>query len=866
MKYSRSKTLSALLAVASASVIAAPSALAVNPPNLCPTQAVGVPSRPGPPKWKTFDAGDVVDTHVDDPRWNLAGGKNFASGGAKAPLQTRMLWANENGHNFLYLSFLVNITPAAGQSITAGRDIYVGFKPPTSFDPQVVDPTYPAGVEHSYIFQFHLNNTIASGNPTTDFIAPTRCDVDATCGDGPSSTGPTNFWRVFADYDDAHAVTCADTTAGSVSGEEFRPIVPDAANPHMSLDKFAWADTGVAYWKLDATPTFPTMKNQWVIQLRVPVVSATGNNNMRQGIVEGSQIWFEATADLGAVNRTSVAAWPRPPELTTHVCQKRAFNALVGLIHPDLGATGKWSNLTLINDASAAPAECGGVALDQQDIGVVFNPAAGTDFGDKNTHLDTTLSAVDSGGTSQPNEIVARIKSTTGADISGNFIARFRLANWGAAASDPDDKQFTDIPGAENGVCADGATGTAPNCGPATVKGTPTTSRTALHFSWKLTPTQMCQYQVNPKPAGVTCGGCLCTATGAACDRTTDQGVQSTSGGTTSSCVTLRLEHQCVMVEVDAPSSNVDFVNRSHWNNLEFHHTSAIAQEARIDVRGLPAAPGQTTQDVYLVVMPRNMPEKLPAPSTGVDYLRRRTDEAMRALARPYIEDAQRLPPSDRDKIASELKRPPIDAIVNHEGGDEGHRKPNEDELVVMRAAQLMPAVDFDKAQALLDVALMKDGPGQAEAATHRLVDVLGPDAAADIVPTLDIYAFYRVDPPGVKTQALYLPMTSFSMILFHEATPLEGLHWEIDGFKKVGANIYHQVIPVERIRQIRIRAQAQEAGEAPIPPGNPRWPCGCCGGPNCGTLAGLSNTGPGLIAGVFIFGRRRKKRGPRLS
>src|SRR5262249_39153829 len=158
-----------------------------------------------------------------------------------------------------------------------------------------------------------------------------------------SSTNPKNFWRVFASFNDAHSISCTDTVAGSITGEQFRPIIFDTMNPHPQLDSFEWTPN-IAYWKIDGSPTFQGMQNQWAIQMRIPVLPNDGTSNMRKGIIEGSSIWFEGTADLNG-SRASIANWPRAPELTTHVCQKRAGGVLTSLVHPDLGLSGKWSNL-----------------------------------------------------------------------------------------------------------------------------------------------------------------------------------------------------------------------------------------------------------------------------------------------------------------------------------------------------------------------------------------------------------------------------------------------------------------------------------------------------------------------------------------
>jgi hypothetical protein len=107
--------------------------------------------------------------------------------------------------------------------------------------------------------------------------------------------------------------------------------------------------------------------------------------------------------------------------------------------------------------------------------------------------------------------------------------------------------------------------------------------------------------------------------------------------------------------------------------------------------------------------------------------------------------------------------------------------------------------------------------------------------------------------------------MTSFSLFLSHENT-LSGIRYQIDGADQVGANVYHLRIPVGNARKIQVRAQALGDNEPPLPRGNASWPCagGCaaCGGVNrsCGLIAALGSGGPGLLACVWVVGRRRKQ------
>src|SRR5262245_25405650 len=104
-------------------------ASAVPARNVCVPQAVGVPSRSGPPDWMGWTGGTgLVDPALDDPRWLGASGQTFSTGGAIAPLHTRMLWAQIGATRYLYLSFLVDLDGVTGGGLSTPRDIFVGFR------------------------------------------------------------------------------------------------------------------------------------------------------------------------------------------------------------------------------------------------------------------------------------------------------------------------------------------------------------------------------------------------------------------------------------------------------------------------------------------------------------------------------------------------------------------------------------------------------------------------------------------------------------------------------------------------------------------------------------------------------------------
>src|SRR5262249_59849109 len=96
---------------------------------------------------------------------------------------------------------------------------------------------------------------------------------------------------------------------------------------------------------------------------------------------------------------------------------------------------------------------------------------------------------------------------------------------------------------------------------------------------------------------------------------TNDGAKRAGSGGT---CGPARNTHQCIQVELRG--GNVDFESRSVYRNMNFQALSKTEREAIIDVAGLPVAPGQKEQEVWLVAMPRNMPSSFKA-AAGAERL-----------------------------------------------------------------------------------------------------------------------------------------------------------------------------------------------------------------------------------------------------
>src|SRR5205814_6583034 len=116
-------------------------------------------------------------------------------------------------------------------------------------------------------------------------------------------------------------------------------------------------------------------------------------------------------------------------------------------------------------------------------------------------------------------------------------------------------------------------------------------------------------------------------------------------------------------------------------------------------------------------------------------------------------------------------------------------------------ALRIMPEKDVEVVVGLIQLVV---GHQKAADLNVDTVATLGPDEAAGVVPTLEIYPFYQ---PGGQGN-VYLPMTAFSVFLGHDGT-MAGIDWVIDGATQVGQNIYHLSIPVGFARKIRVRAQA---------------------------------------------------------
>jgi|GEM_PF-3423333 len=848
--------------------VSAGSALAGATPahNVCVPYALGVPTRNQPPKWVAWagSSGDV-DTGLDDPRWQGAVGHSFGLGAAKAPLQMRALWSDRGG-DYLYMSFIMDLEGLATAGTEAPRDLFLGFHRAAAYDPGT--PAVPEDDEYGYIFQFHLKT-----GDSAALVEPVHCarpvdSVPGTTHDGCSEAAstPKDYWALFVDNNQPG--TCAG------AAREFTPMHGAGLSAPLTWMSDQQA---VRYWKISTA-------NRWAIQLRLPLVNA--GRPITEGIDRTSTFWYQATAQTTAGNFSNVGWWPR--ESSPSLCYSTAGGGVIdqqALADPD-----HYSRMKLLTTDPADRSGCdGGIRIETAGIGALADYTGdAAAAAAESLSGDVFFKAVRPDGvTPVVNTVIAQIQNTSSAIINQPLMARFRLALWGSTSWT--DSKWLDmrstIPttaGQQPGICLGNSDpNAADTCNPS-VSLAPG-GKAAFTFHWTIgdaTATggigasEYCKFGLSPPAAVGTCGACSCTGAGAQCDLSTDTGTRSSRGSSTTSfwpCVSAYRDHQCMLVELTAPggptAGNVNFEQQSAWNNMNFGQMSVLAREALIDARALPTKPGQQQQDIYLIAMARNMPAVIPGGATsGATYVREQTLARAETIAAPYLQDLDQRPPGQIAEIAAKLRQSATHITLEHATRIAAAASTNEDakrfrERVqrVARALQIMPEPDAKRVTALLQLVLANKN---AEDLSKAVVAAVGPVEAAGIVPTLEIYPFYQPLGEGHG----YLPMTAFTVFLSHEGA-MTGMTWLIDGATKVGENMYHLQLPVGFARRIQVRAQAIESTNE-LTPQNASWPCagGCaCGGGaqrRCGLLSVVGNTAPGLIAGVLVIRRRKKRPG----
>ncbi|TMQ19261.1 MAG: hypothetical protein E6J91_06515 [Deltaproteobacteria bacterium] len=811
--------------------------------NVCVPPAIGVPFRNGPPQWLNWTGGTLVDPSLDDPRWLGATGHAFADGGALAPLQSRILWTTISGQKYLMMSFLVDLEGLTGAGVATPRDLFVGFRRPAVFTngtPQTDDD------EYAYIFQFHLTSGAIAGLAT-----PTHCTDYNNCAETP---GPgTDFWRVFVDRDQAPQ-NCT-TATGTVSGPGFLPLTgsgPNGAPITWMTNPAAPDQDAVRYWKLGSGTGIPVpIENRWAVQIRMKV-AATDNEPLEHGIPPSSTFWYQGTAQVAAVGGGDYAAtgwWPR--ELTTSICIKSSAPNL--LVHPQLGdatscpASGppcspdNYSRFTTFS--GSAPAGCdAGLSIDSRYIGAVNNPAAGTDF--------STVALTTSFKATGKNVVIAQVVNLDPvSDVTAPILARFRLAGWGSEPwiTPTEHGVWKDMRGAENGVCG---TGPAPSC-----NSTPAPPpfviphyvdadhdnkadhRAAIHFDWTLGDdpqmgqSEFCKWSLKPPsaaPSDPGCTPCDCKAastpaTPNLCDdksaTSTDVGTRSTVG-TNTACVSKRIEHECIFVELSAPMGGANFAQQSFWNQPAVPGHLPVRDAAQ----HAPDDPRRGDRRRALCPPPGAVARRGRggAVHPGDAAKLRRQDPGRHPQARPA---ARRRRGGRRAALGRR-------AAAGSAGLPRPHRAHRE------RARHHGPARFRADDRAAPDRQDPQGDRGRPQRGRGARGGARGSRRHRADARDLPVLSPARRRPGAAADDRVH-------------GVPQPRRHDDRQGYA----------------RKIQVRAQAI-TGDA-LPPPNPNWPCagGCpgCGGAsrNCGLVTMLGNTTPGLIAGVLVIRRRRKKQKP---
>jgi hypothetical protein len=855
---------------------------------MCAARADGVPALFVPPTWRDFTASGApacgtggIDCSFDDPRWRGATALTYtsASGSANPPVQFRTVWQGSGASRALYLQWVIRIGVAG--AIGNAHDLFVAFERPDT-------AALTAGQQRAYVVKLHLyldpSAAVTPVGPTGGFIGnPSQC----TTLPGTDCPADKDYFAVFQNFQGAGGVPVgAGEICSTISGDPYRfEYVSGAAGAP------AWLAHSVQYERRCSGATAGTC-DTWVVSMRVPLVDVAAtrpNDILGAGIehdaanVKVPGLWYQV--DLGAYDPgtgfvdATIDSWPRhDAETVAGPTDPWCVGATPDLYFKDsdddngggLGSGPKpWAKLyAWNNDTSGRPADCfGGIALTPDDVGNLVRgfgtaaPSATTVLGGT---LDRAFKAYVSSSNRATNAVIARPRNNGAALTAVKLKARFRLAMWGVQPGTG--ATWNDVPGSSaTGVCASGSGATCSGVDVAAG------SKAVIQFDWSVGGAtdpvdaagalEMCQFGIAPPAAtGFTCLDCAISPP-TACDPVNAPascGTEVESGGRPVTACTRKLwDHQCMLVELDSDSA-ANIENQSVYQNMDVRPMSEVAREATISVRGLAAIPGAKGEQVYLVVMPRNMPASTGGAVDGVQLVQRNAATARDRLLRPYRRATEGLDPERvKELIIAVRQLPPAPPGMGPE-------------VITPPDNQDFPRADLPLAAGLMEpaqraVAERLDGFSRFNASaqdfTESALATFDDITATTIVPTLDVYAFRRG--PGRQLE----PLTSFSLVVHHDG-PLYGITWEIDNAQRINRNLFRVDMPVGHRTRVRVRAMAKESSNDQQLPGKQHWPCpgGCCGPRYCSEPdVALGNGLPIGVAGLIVLrGRRRRRSGGR--
>jgi hypothetical protein len=836
---------------------------------MCAPRAGGVPFwKPAAPKWREFggapatadciasstDATTEVttDCHWDDPRWRGSAALAYktASGSANPPVQFRTLWSPEGGR-YLFVQWVVRVGIFGRPG--NNHDLFFAFERPAA-------ASLPIGHKRAHFVKLHISADSTTGLRNS---YPIVCDPDILDGDTGACPSDDDHYSIYTN-------TQIDA-GGGIGGPEVQGCGGFVGNGMTFRGRATgepWFDGAIQIQRKCDGATC----DLWTVSLRIPMIAADSStvdpfSGPTGGIEEGSNFWYQVDLQAAAGSTARLDSWPRLDDAETENPTCRTTGSTQRYIQRDLDAAAGWSKLTLWDGYSTRPDDCfDGFSITPDAIGTLVRDAGTPAPADIITpSLDYRFKLYTSGTTRATNHVVARAINNGDPETNVQLKARFRFAQWGVQpwTTHGAEAVWSPVPGSTpTGVCSVAG---SPTCG--AIASVPVGGKVGMSFDWNIGGNdgtidslaevqELCRYGLTPPNPPYSCKPCTLTSP--------DDGVQGFDGTNSHACELRLWDHQCMLVELDADSA-VNFETQSIYKNMNIRQMSEVSREAVISVAGLPPIPGATEEEIYLVVMPRNISAVLPGGTTGMSLVQKEAAQARDNLMRPYREAAKVLTP-EQYRAAAEMVRARDFGGAGYGGLSYGGLDPAVYEAPLAKdfpQADLSTGVDL-MPRGLQFVAAYLDGASRwsttAETFTEQTIATLDDITATTIVPTLDVYAYRKG-----KSGAL-IPMTSFSLVVHHEG-PLLGVTWEIDGALKISPNVFRVIMPLHHKRDIRVRVMAKESAGEKQKKGDEKWPCppgGCCQKQCVATrpdVAAVNFGLPMLAVGAVIMGRRRRKK-----
>lgn len=513
-----------------------------------------------------------------------------------------------------------------------------------------------------------------------------------------------------------------DSPAGNLSDHAPGKITSyqraGSSGASNSLANQTWMTESTRTW-LVVHPGAPDTY-EWIVNMRVPILSA-GTINPAAAAAGGGinlsgasfKLFFAIAADQGQQIGVSPSYWPR--EQVQPGIAIGADGALQN-VYPNPSI---WDDVHLGTGG-------GGVSLDPLNVGTT-NTDPGTGLpAPSQIHVSLTAPT-------PVNHLYAKPYNGTAGTIAAHRIfATFRTANWGSQ----------------------------------------------IPWSWQFAPGATPWQEItdgNPPPNARNNAAQI--ASGAYGQIAFDWQISTAEAANWVGPAASKMTHQCMLVTLTAPGTDLDFVNDSVYRNMDFVKTSVFNRQVEISLEGLPkprfALPG-VTKDVFVFVNAHNMPKSTPAGQLHPVLDLKQTFKTGEAIAQPHLVGLA----EQRSKLLGQaITARPIATPLRARGdGDPG----------------VPPA-----------------GQPKFPADPTTINEVL------DHVSSIRYSLFYgtgRRIRIGGQVRPVLQRMTSFGYII-QQSAPVAGWDHALGGvFRKVGPNVYKVGVPPGRTKAILTKVQGYEA------------------------------------------------------